>query len=94
MYKNRILSSIFFDAIPIPILYQMLDSVDARCRFRLIVPSLTIIRYNNILIKYNDKVGLDFWNFRLLLFFLFKSTIRTEEECRDLKPCCDSRKLD
>ena len=39
MYKNRILSSIFFDAIPIPILYQMLDSVDARCRFRLIVPS-------------------------------------------------------
>ena len=38
MYKNQILSSNFFDAIPI--LYQMLDSVDARCRFRLIVPSL------------------------------------------------------
>ena len=42
MYKNWILSSIFFDAIPIPILYQMLDSVDARCRFRLIVPSLPL----------------------------------------------------
>ena len=48
MYKNRILSSIFFDAIPIPILYQMLDSVDARCRFRLIVPSLLKMSYNTI----------------------------------------------
>ena len=35
---NRILSSIFFYAIPI--LYQMLDSVDAQCWFRLIVKSL------------------------------------------------------
>ena len=30
----------FFDTIPI--LCQMLDSVDARCRFRLIVPSLVV----------------------------------------------------